>query len=89
MQPYNEHAKTYPGQRTKFTSRILARAHQQTIKALASLEYHSKIWYTCEKLTMTGRIWVTQSCGSNNFPRAAQPSTANNRTESWSENKSD
>lgn len=43
--------------------------------------------YTCEKLTMTGRTWATQSWGSNNFPRAAQPSTANKRTESWSEIK--
>lgn len=40
---------------------------------------------TWEKLTITGRICATQSWGSNNFPRAPQPSTANNRTESWSE----
>lgn len=30
---------------------------------------------------------ATQSWGSNNFPRAAQPSTANSLTESWSEIK--
>jgi hypothetical protein len=41
-------------------------------------------WEQCtwEKLTMTGRMCATQSCGSNNLPRAAQPSTANRRTES-------
>jgi hypothetical protein len=36
---------------------------------------------------MTWRMWDTQSCGSNNLPRAAQPSTTNKHTESWSENK--
>lgn len=39
---------------------------------------------TWEKLTITGSICATQSCGSNSLPRAAQPSTANNLTESWS-----
>lgn len=39
---------------------------------------------TWEKFTITGRICATQSWGSNNFPRAAQPSTANSRTESCS-----
>ena len=42
---------------------------------------------TWEKFTITGRICATQSWGSNSFPRAAQPSTANNLTESWSEMK--
>lgn len=42
---------------------------------------------TCEKLTMTGRIWPTQSWGSSNFPSAAQPSTASSLTESWSAQK--
>lgn len=30
-------------------------------------------------------MWATQSRGSNNFPSAAQLSTAKRRTESWSE----
>lgn len=41
--------------------------------------------FTWEKFTITGRMCATQSWGSNNFPRAAQPSTASNLTESWSE----
>jgi hypothetical protein len=41
--------------------------------------------YTCEKFTITGRICTAQSWGSNNLPRAAQASTANSLTESWSE----
>jgi hypothetical protein len=32
------------------------------------------------------KMWGTQSCGSNNLPRAAQPSTTNKHTEFWSEN---
>jgi hypothetical protein len=48
----------------------------------------SSAQYTWEKLTITGRICATQSWGSNNFPRAAQPSTARSRTESWSTRKS-
>lgn len=43
------------------------------------------ILHTWEKLTITGRICAMQSWGSKSFPRAAQPSTANRRTESWSE----
>jgi hypothetical protein len=39
-------------------------------------------WEQCtwEKLTISESMGATKSCGSNNLPRAAQPSTANRQT---------